>query len=1103
MTLTSLGKLVLATSLLTGSGSVLLGQSRLMKPAALQCDSLTTPLGIDSQQPLFSWKLQDSRYGARQSAYQVQVGADMNALADGKADVWDSGRIASNKSVGVLYGGPSLQPEKRYYWRVRVWDQDGDEYPPSDVSWWETGLLESQHWRGKWIGYEEDEHRRLREAGAAWITNAASDHSPVAGDTHHQFRFAFDLPQSAKHAFLYVTGEDSAAAWLDGKQVLKASPFPAWHQMPWKTYKRADITAEVHSGKNLLAIDVVLYAKPRTSRPTTPMSATLYVEDSGGSAHIFKTGDPGWRAALNLSGNWNAKAFNDDSWAPAVPFEAPENRSLGSEPMGKPWPTGSVMALRRVFQVSKPIASARLYATSLGAYEFRLNGKRVGDQILAPGWMDFRQHVPYQVYDVTDLLKAGANSIGVLLAPGWYTTPLLWFQQGYNYGDTEPAVRAQLRIEHPDGSLDWIATDDSWKADVSPILFAEIYDGETYDARRAQAGWDTAEFSDAKWKPVQLIRPNEPKIVAQYFPPIREQSVLKAQTITSPRPGVYIYDFGQNLSGVPRIRVQGPRGTDVQLRFAEVLNPDGSLYVENLRTAKVTDHYILAGKGVEEYQPAFTFHGFRYAEISGLPSKPALDAVKAVVLHTDAPFTARLKTGSSMINQLWSNILWGQRSNFVGVPTDCPQRDERLGWTGDAQVFWRTASYNMDLTTFSQKYAADVRGTQSGTAMYGIFAPGALSANPGYATGWSDAGVIVPWTSWMQTADTRVVEENWDAMQKYLSAILAENPDYLRKKSGIGLGDWLAPEGATAVDLIATAYWAYDADLMRQMAGAIGKSSEARWYADLFAKIKAAFNQAYVHSDGFVGAVPSTVVFASGTEKQLPKDPVDSQTGYVLALKMNLLQESVRPLAAQRLVDRIAKNDWRLATGFLGTPYLLEALTETGHGDVAYRLLLNAEYPSWGYLVEHGATTMWERWNSDQMRDPSMNSYNHYAYGAVADWIYRYAAGVDTLESDPGFHTIRLHPVFDRRIGSVDFSYDSVYGEIRSAWQVTGNTVHWTLTIPPNTSARLPLSAEQAATWKVDGAPLTQNAKIRPVKAGNQYELPAGSYSFDVALTEP
>jgi alpha-L-rhamnosidase len=751
------------------------------------------------------------------------------------------------------------------------------------------------------------------------------------------------------------------------------------------------------------------------------------------------------------------------------------------------------------------VASARIYATALGAYQLSINGKKVSDEILAPGWTDFRERVVYQTYDVTAEIKSGKNAVGALLAPGWYSTPLQWYRQGYNYGDTPPGLRAQLRMEYKDGSVDWIMTDEKWKADISPILFAEIYDGETYDARKVQANWNTATFDDSKWKSVEMIQPNETKIVWQYFQPIRAEKAIVPKKVTSPSPGVYIFDFEQNLSGVVHIRAQGAAGTDVKLRFAEILSPDGTLYTDNLRTAKATDHFILTGKGIEEFEPTFTFHGFRYAEVSGLKAAPKLEDLKAIPFHTDAPFTATLKTGSTMLNKLWSNILWGQRSNFVGVPTDCPQRDERLGWSADAQVFWRTASYNMDLTTFSRKFGADLRGTQVGTNMYGIFAPGTNTENPGYGTGWSDAGLVIPWTSWIQTGDKQVVEENWAGMEKYLATIQAANPDYLWKKNyGIPFADWLSPEGVTPVDLIATAYWAYDATLMSQMAHAVGKTEDERKYSELFEKIKAAFNQAYVHPDGFVGGVPPPPVFASGTAKPLSDKPVETQTGYVLALHMNMLPDSLRSVAAKRLVDRLEANQWRLGTGFLGTPYLLSALTDTGHADVAYRLLLNTEYPSWGYLVEHGATTMWERWNGDQMRgDPSMNSYNHYAYGAVADWIYRYAAGIDTVATDPGFHIIHLHPNFDKRLGSLDFSYESSYGTIHSEWSIAGSKAIWHLTIPANATGRLPLGKTQAESFQLDGQALSRSSRIHAANKENndlEFEIPAGSYQFEVAL---
>ncbi|HKT46526.1 MAG TPA: family 78 glycoside hydrolase catalytic domain [Candidatus Acidoferrales bacterium] len=1076
------------------------------RPEKLQCESLTTPLGMDAEHPLLSWQLRDTRQGARQSAYEVQVASSAGLLASGKADVWDSGRINSDNSNGVSYGGKSLEPMKRYFWRVLVWDADGKPYPASEPTWWETGLLKQENWKAKWIGYEEAEHRAVRESGAQWITNEKGP-SPEGESAHHAFRLHFALEGTVRHATLYVTGEETAGAWLNGKQVAQVAPLPPWKQMPWKTYTLHDVRGDLRSGQNVLAVDVVRYAPQRRSQADlsqAPMNALLYLEKSDGRSQIIKTGDAGWKAALDPSGDWREPAYNDSAWADAVEY-APTAAGFEGPEVGSPWPTGSVKALRRTFEVTSPVASARIYSTALGAYKLWLNGQPVGNEILAPGWTDFRQQLVYQAHDVTAQLKAGKNAIGAFLAPGWYATPLQWFGQGFNYGSTPPALRVQIHIVYKNGSSEDVLSDEMWKAAVSPISTAEIYDGETRDARREQAGWNTASFSDEKWKPVDVTQPHEPKIVWQYFQPIRAERNLTAKTTTNPSPGTYIFDFGQNLSGVARIRVKGAAGSDVKLRFAEVLNPDGTLYVENLRTAKATDHFVLSGNGEETFQPLFTYHGFRYVEVSGIKSREDLKDIQAVAFRTDAPFTSELKTGSPMVDKLWSNILWGQRSNFVGVPTDCPQRDERLGWSADAQVFWRAASYNMDLRAFSQKYSADLRGTQSGTAMYGIFAPGTNTPHPGYGTGWSDAGVIVPWTSWIQTGNREVIEENWEAMEKYLGAIEKENPDHLwRKNYGIPFADWLAPEGVTPVDLIATAYWAYDVDLMGQMAHATGRTAEEQRYKQLFEEVRAAFDKAYVHSDGWVGGVPPQPVFASGTERKLSNEPVETQTGYVLALHMKLLPEELRAAAAQLLVKRIEANHWRLGTGFLGTPYLLGVLTDTGHADVAYRLLLNTDYPSWGYLVDHGATTMWERWNGDQMRgDPSMNSYNHYAYGAVADWIYRYAAGIDTLPEAPGFHKILLHPNFDGRLGSIDFSYQSSYGSIHSAWSVAGKRATWKLIIPPNATGVLPLTDTQAKNYQLDGEGLSKSTKVhalQPEQGREVFEIPAGTYQFTVAL---
>jgi len=1013
--------------------------------------------------------------------------------------------VVSGQSVAVPYQGPAIAPSTRYFWKVLVWDQDNQQEPESPISWWESGLMK-EPWRARWIGFETPEEHAVRSSGAQWITSPeASGILPKGTDEHIAFRSRVDFAKPVKKALLYVAAEDTASAWIDGKQVMQAEPFPAWKQMPWRKSVVQDITDKLGAGGNTIAIESTHYLDNSSGNPidsNSPMQATLVVEYADGSMQTWVSGAD-WKSSLHPVGGWTGGNFNDNGWKDATEWTEPKAAGNGDDPLGQPWPADSVKALRHEFRSTGVVRSARLYVTSLGAYEMFLNGKRVGDEVLSPGWTDYRERVEYQTFDVTAKIVKGSNALAALLAPGWYSTPLKWFQQPNGYGLTPPALLAELRIEKSDGSVEWITTDDQWKASQSAIVKAEIYDGETYDARLVQPGWDATGFKDAGWSPVSLVEPRPVTIEAQDFQAIRAETVLTAKSIITPKSGVYVYDFGQNMAGVERIRVQGPGGTDVQVRVGEDINNDGTLYTENLRTAKATDHFILAGEGVEEFQPQFTFHGFRYIEISGLPSAPAKENVEAVVLHTAAPFTTQLKTGSAMLNQLWRNILWGQRSNFVGVPTDCPQRDERMGWTGDAEVFWRAASYNADLAAFSRKFAGDLRGTQDGTPYYGIIAPGAAKSSQSSGAGWSDAGVIVPWTSWLQSGDTRILEQNWDAMEKYVNAIEKANPDGLwTHEAGIPFGDWLSPEGPTRYPLVATAYWAYDVTLMRQMAHALGKRDEEERLTALFNHIRTAFAGAFVHSDGFVaGADDGPSPFGQINNPNAKAKGGDTQTGYVLALNMHLVPDELRTAAADKLAAKIEANHGLLGTGFLGTPYLLATLVENGHSDLAYRLMLNTEYPSWGYLVGHGATTMWERWNGDQMRgDPSMNSYNHYAYGAVADWIYRYAAGVDATPLDAGFHTVYLHPVFDRRLRSFDLVFQSPYGEIHSAWKVDGEVAHWSVTIPANATGWLRLSSAEAMNYKLNGELLNTtklaSASTKDGLAG--YTLGAGTYDFVV-----
>ena len=1097
----------LACWLVLGPASVLIAAPGFTGPVELRVDNLKTPLGIDDPASSFSWQLQDPARGAKQTAYEVLVASREDLLRQDKADVWDSGRIDSGESLNVRYRGPAIAASTRAFWRVKVWNAAGKPYSESEISWWETGLVTQQAWRAQWIGYETPEEDAVRHAPAVWITSpdASALNAEKAAEQQIAYRQTVTLAKSVRRAVLYATGQDTVSAWMNGVQVLTADPLPPWKQMPWKKFVRADVTDKLSVGNNTIAVETVHYVvnpNGMAAADAPPMIATLVVEYADGTTATFSSA-PDWKTAIHAVQGWQEKGFDDSAWKTAVAFWPAPGR--GSQPLGHPWIPDSVKALRHFFEVAGPVKSVRLYATALGAYELFLNGKRVGDDVLAPGWTDFRQHVKYQTYDVTAQVASGKNVIAALLAPGWYETPLEWFQQPNNYGDTPPALRAQLRIEHTDGRVEWVATDPSWMANTSYILHSEIYDGESQDARAKQAGWDTAAFDAAKWKSVIVIDPKPATIEAQDYPSIRVERTMTPKTMSEPKPGVYVYDFGQNFAGVEQLRVRGPAGTDVRLRFAEIVNADGTIYTDNLRTAKATDHFILSGNGVEEFTPQFTFHGFRYVELTGLPTAPGKDTVSAVAFHTDAAFTAKLETGSEMIDKLWSNILWGQRSNFVGVPTDCPQRDERLGWMADAQVFWRTASYNMDLAAFTRKFSGDMRGTQTGTPYYGVYSPGTSQQSSGSGAGWSDAGVIIPWTSWLQTGDTSVIEQNWAAMEKYLNAIDAANPDGLwMRDSGIAFGDWLSPEGKTDQGLIATAYWAYDVTMMEQMARATGRSEDVERYARLFDKIRAAFQKKYVHADGFVaGADNSPSPFGQINNPNAKSNGGATQTGYVLALHMNLLPEELRSAAAQKLVEKIEANHGLLSTGFLGTPYLLEELTKSGHSELAYKLLLNTQYPSWGYLVEHGATTMWERWNGDKMKDdPSMNSYNHYAYGVVADWIYRYAAGVDASPLDAGFHTVVLHPVFDRSLGSVNFDYASTYGAIHSDWSVKGTTALWHITIPANTTGWLDVNTSEAASYKLGGVPLMESKQAKAIASGQKsgFELAAGSYIFEVKI---
>lgn len=958
-------------------------------PVRLRCESVQNPLGIDTPNPRFSWQSNSTERNWWQSAYQVLVASSAETLSSGSGDVWDSGKVQSAESVGIVYRGAKFEARKRYYWTVHVWDRNGQESQPTEAAWWETGLLNQGGWRAKWIAWNNPEEGADR-AGIRWIWVAGQDAFNMAMKTVAEFRVEVDLSEKPQEAALFLLARGSFVAKVNGHEV--------GHKKDWGEFDREDVTHELVAGKNSIEIAVTVSER-------TDFGPEAGAKTKAALAGLLKiTRNDGTIARLAVDETWQGRLTREPAWQGATVVGALNDKRFGDIlPGGLPQPAA---LLRHGFAVAKQVKSARLYATALGSYRMFINGSRVGQDVLTPDFTDYTKRVLYQTYDVTDLLAAGNNVIAALLGDGWFGSGITWKGTPFPFLPPPTRLRAQLEIEYSDGTRDTIVSGDSWKAASSPILRSEIYAGEFYNARREQPGWNKSGFDDAGWNRATVSVATAPAVVAQISAPVRVTDTITPKTVTSLQNGVYIFDMGQNMVGWVSLKASGTAGREIRLRFAEVLNPDGSIYRENLRNADATDVYVLRGDGEEVFTPYFTFHGFRYVEVTGYPGVPTTATIKGEVVNslTGGP-TARLTTSSDLLNRMWSIGLWGQRGNFVSIPTDCPQRDERLGWMGDAGVFWRTGSFNFDIEVFSHKWMNDVTDAQTAEGAFTNVSPDVLRpfGSEG-APGWGDAGVILPWTTWLQYGDKAIITENWDAMQRWMDFIANANPDFLRKKGvGPNFADWLAPDEHTPKDLLATAYWALIANMMSDMAHAIGKEEDAKRYSDLIGNIRKAYQTAYIKEDGAV---------ESGT-----------QTAYVVTLYTKMAPPALQGAMLDNLVKDIQSRNGHLSTGFLGTPFLLFTLANHDHVDVAYRLLLNETYPSWGYMLAKGATTWWERWDGDT-GDPSMNSYNHYAFGSVMAWVYRSVAGIDTDTIGPGYREVIIHPRLDARITYARGEYD-------------------------------------------------------------------------------
>jgi alpha-L-rhamnosidase len=1056
----------------------------------LRCEYKTDPVGIDVPQPRFSWVLAPisaSQRGLMQTAYQILVASSPAALDAGQGDLWDSGKIASDQSVNIEYAGKELSSARDAFWRVRVWDQDDQASEWSSVGRWTMGLLRPEDWQADWIGFDggpesEDPqtallYRLLNFQDSSWIwTGGSQAGNQAAGPAY--FRKVFELPagRPIRQATFLIVADDAFTLSINGHDAGNGSS--------WKTPASLDVTGRLQAGRNALSIQV-------TNGGTEPSPAGLM----GKLVVLFESGEPlvvaiddTWRSSRSPGDRWKGADFDDAAWTASSAIarhgEAPWGELQLQVPKILP-----ASYLRKAFNADKPLRRAVLFASALGVYDLHLNGRPVESDVLSPGWTDYHKRVHYFGYDVTARIQSGENVLGAILGDGWYAGYLAFSGRRHYYGDKTRLI-AHLRLDFADGTSRIVGTDSSWKAAYGPVRENDLLMGSVYDARWEMPGWDAPGFDDVDWQPATADRDVPANLESHPGTPMRRIQELPAQRITEPTPGTYVFDLGQNMVGWVRLRAAGPKGCKVVVRHAEMLNPDGTIYTTNLRAAKATDTFYLDGGPKRAYEPQFTFHGFQYVEVTGLDAPPELADVTGIVVHSDLPRTGWFECSSPLVNKLVENTIWGQKGNFLDVPTDCPQRDERAGWTGDVQVFMKTACFNLDSPAFFTKWLTDLcQDSQRDDGGLGDVAPHVNIVGFGN-TGWADAGVVCNWQMVQLYDDVRVVQRHYPALVRYMDYLERTSKDFTR---GTGAyGDWLRLAGPQHSEAIGTAYYFYSTQRMAELAEVVGKPDDAAKYRRQAEQIRAAFVRNFLQADG-------RIVDAQGET---------GQTFYALAFGLDLVPADRQAQVARHFVAEIEKQDWHLATGFLGTPFVLFALEKAGQTDLAYRLLLNETYPSWLLQVKLGSTTMWERWDGwlpdKGFQDPGMNSFNHYWLGCVGQWLQCSVAGIDT--DGPGFSRIRIRPVLASAGQGLDSArgvYDSIRGRIVSQWNRGPDGFRLEVTIPANTTATVYVPTTAAANIRESGQPIDNVRGVKFLREESGYAVYAvGSGQYDFVSRE-
>ncbi len=1045
------------------------------------------PLGIEVRQPRLSWVVTSEKRAQRQSAYQILVASSGAQLEADQGDLWDSGKVMSEDTTAIVYAGRALASRTECTWKVRVWDGRDQISDWSSPGHWSMGLLEKSDWKAEWIGYDQPVDENDEDgsatglAGADWIwlapQNTPAQDTPGIDSPPGPcyFRRHFELPRDRTpvSAELIIAADNRFSVLVNGKQAGAGANFTR--------AERLDISDRLRPGSNWLVVEANNAGE--TANPAGLIAALQIQFDHGEPMRIVT--DSGWTTAREAPADWQVPREGDD-WSAARQVV-----SYG----GAPWGVLKVAQLflpparylRHEFQAEKPIRRATLYSSALGIYQMHLNGKRVGTEYFAPGWTDYDKRVYYQTHDVTDLVQQGANALGAILADGWYSGYLGFGGERDHYGN-HTRLLAQLEIEYTDGTRSVVASNSDWQGATGPLVEADFLMGEHYDARWEMPDWNQSGLDVATWHSpwheVDVTTNLPVRLEASPGVPIREMKPVRPVAITQPVPGRQVVDLGQNFAGVVRLKVRGEQGQRIQLRHAERLNPDGTIYTLNLRSAKATDTYTCRGDEQDRlWQPRFTFHGFQYVEITGYPGPLTVDDLVGIPLSSATPVVGQFECSNAMVNKLFHNIYWTQRMNHIDIPTDCPQRDERLGWTGDAQVYVRTASLLTDIQAFYTKWLIDLDDAQRADGQYPMVAPlksKGVSADGGPA--WADAGVICPWNIYEVYGDRRLLEQHYANMARFIEFCKNRStPELLPPAQFHCFGDWLSIQDDTPKDVIYVAYFAHSTRLMQRAAEVLGKQGDVEKYGELFNQIQAAFQKAYIDSDGRIKG--------------------DTQTDYVLALAFDLVDGKQYEAAANRLIELIQGRDWHLSTGFIGTKDLMLVLNKIGRTDVAYRLLLNETFPSWGFSIANGATSIWERWNGwtpeKGFFDPGMNSFAHYSFGAVAGWMFETIGGIRAREAS--FKRILLRPRPGGDLTWAKVSYRSIRGPISTQWKIEGGEFILHLTIPANTTAELHMPTADPAQVNEGGQPIADVVGVRFLRksAGDCiFEIGSGEYCF-------